>query len=98
MARLAAIGQLVRSRETGGKMTCETGCYLLSAPLTAQRFGDVARAHWGVENGLHWVLEVTMNSRMGRRIPDQIARRFRLRPNAIALRPAHPLANPCPGY
>jgi len=67
---LAAIGQVVRVRETGGKVTSETAYYLLSAPLTAERFGEVARAHWGVENGLHWVLDVTMSEDQSRNRKD----------------------------
>ncbi len=67
---MAAIGQVVRTRETGGKVTTETAYYLLSAPLTAERFGEVARAHWGVENGLHWVLDVTMNEDQSRNRKD----------------------------
>jgi predicted transposase YbfD/YdcC len=27
--------------------------------LDAVRAGDAVRGHWGVENGLHWVLDVT---------------------------------------
>ena len=34
---------------------------MLSTPLSAARFTELARAQWGVENGLHWVLDVTMN-------------------------------------
>jgi len=58
---LAAIGKMVRTREVLGKTTTETSYYLLSTPLSAARFSEVSRAHWGVENGLHWVLDVTMN-------------------------------------
>ena len=58
---LAAIGKMVRTRETQGKTSTETAYYLLSTPLSAARFTEVARAHWGIENGLHWVLDVTMN-------------------------------------
>jgi predicted transposase YbfD/YdcC len=58
---LAAIGKVVRRRELAGKTSTETAYYLLSAPLSAVRFAEVARAHWGIENGLHWVLDVTMN-------------------------------------
>jgi predicted transposase YbfD/YdcC len=58
---LAAIGKMVRMRETRDKTTTETSYYLLSTPLSAARFAEVARAQWGVENGLHWVLDVTMN-------------------------------------
>ena len=34
--------------------------------MTAERFGDVARAHWAVENCLHWMLDVTMNEDQAR--------------------------------
>ena len=58
---LAAIGKMVRTREAQGKTTTEKSYYVLSTPLSAQRFTEVARAQWGIENGLHWVLDVTMN-------------------------------------
>ena len=67
---LAAIGRVVRSREAAGKVSTETAYYLLSTPLSAARFGEVARAHWGVEDGLHWVLDVTMNEERARNRKD----------------------------
>ena len=67
---LAAIGKVARTRETTGKTTTETAYYLLSTPLSPERLHEVARSHWGIENRLHWRLDVTMNedqdrSRMG---------------------------------
>ena len=44
-----------------GKTTSETAYYLLSAPLTAERFNEVVGSHWGVESRLHWRLDVVMN-------------------------------------
>lgn len=58
---LAAIGKVVRTRETAGKTTQETAYYLLSTSLSAERFNEVVRSHWGVENSLHWRLDVVMN-------------------------------------
>ncbi len=58
---LNAIGKVIRIRETGAKVTTETAYYLLSTPLSAERFGHVARSHWAVENSLHWCLDVIMN-------------------------------------
>ena len=58
---LAAIGTVVRTREIKGEAKSETAYYLLSTPLTAERFNEVVRSHWGVENGLHWRLDVVMN-------------------------------------
>jgi predicted transposase YbfD/YdcC len=58
---LQAIGKVVRERQTAEKTTTETAYYLLSAPLTPERFNEVVRQHWGVENSLHWRLDVVMN-------------------------------------
>jgi predicted transposase YbfD/YdcC len=58
---LAAIGKVIRIRETAAKTTTETAYYLLSTALPAERFNEVAREHWGVENRLHWRLDVVMN-------------------------------------
>jgi predicted transposase YbfD/YdcC len=58
---LAAIGKVVRVRETATKTTTETAYYLLSTALSPERFNEVVRSHWGVENRLHWRLDVVMN-------------------------------------
>src|SRR5271165_1801165 len=58
---LAAVGKVVRVRETTDKTTTETAYYLLSTALSAERLNQVVRAHWGVENQLHWRLDVVMN-------------------------------------
>src|SRR5271155_2593588 len=58
---LAAIGKVVRVRETATKTTTETAYYLLSTALSGERFNDVVRSHWGIENCLHWRLDVVMN-------------------------------------
>jgi len=58
---LAAVGKVVRTRETATKTSTETAYYLLSAALSPERFNDVVRSHWGVENRLHWRLDVVMN-------------------------------------
>jgi predicted transposase YbfD/YdcC len=50
-----------RVRETAGKTTAETAYYLLSTPLSPERLNEVVRQHWGVENRLHWRLDVVMN-------------------------------------
>lgn len=58
---LRAIGKVVRVRETAQKTTTETAYYLLSRVLSPERFNEVVRQHWGVENSLHWRLDVVMN-------------------------------------
>ena len=89
---LAAIGRVTRTREAGTKAITETAYYLLSAPLPAERFGKVARAHWDVENGLHWVLDVTMNEDQARNRrghgPQNISLLRRLALNLAKLEPS----------
>ena len=67
---LRAIGKVVRSRETGAKTTTETAYYVLSTPLSAKRFNQVVRSHWGIENRLHWRLDVVMNEDQARNRAD----------------------------
>jgi len=63
---LKAIGKVTRTREINRKATTETAYYLLSTTMTPERLGQIVRAHWGVENSLHWVLDVTMNEDQAR--------------------------------
>ena len=89
---LAAIGKVTRIREATGKTTTETAYYLLSAPLAAERFHEVVRHHWGIENSLHWVLDVTMNEDQSRsrkdHSPENLALLRRLALNLAKLEPS----------
>jgi len=58
---LKAIGKVERKRETADKTATETAYYLLSSELTPERFNEVVRQHWSIENSLHWRLDVVMN-------------------------------------
>ncbi len=40
------------------KTTIETRYYISSLPNNAQKLGKSVRSHWGIENSLHWVLDV----------------------------------------
>jgi predicted transposase YbfD/YdcC len=58
---LAAVGRITRIREISSRTSTETAYYLLSTPLPAERFGQLAAQHGGMQNSLHWVLDVTIN-------------------------------------
>ena len=63
---LAMIG-LVESRvERNGAISVERRYYLSSAKLDAKAFAAAVRAHWGVENRLHWVLDVVFHDDLAR--------------------------------
>lgn len=45
-------------RKTARGAPRERRFYISSLPADAGRLGAAIRAHWGVENGLHWVLDL----------------------------------------
>ena len=59
---LACIGKVTRTRETPGKTEAEIAHYLLSLDMSAERLNAVVRSHRGVENRLHWRLDVVMKA------------------------------------
>ena len=58
-AGLQTIVRVKRVRRLWDKTTKETMFYLSSLPCDAQRIGQAIRVHWGIENQLHWVLDMT---------------------------------------
>ena len=63
---LAMIGRIDSEVERTGKVERETRYYLSSAKLTAEMFGQAVRAHWGIENRLHWMLDVVFREDLAR--------------------------------
>ncbi len=56
---LKAIGIAMSNTLRDGKECCEARYYILSKYLSAKRFAEAGRSHWGIENQLHWQLDVT---------------------------------------
>ena len=57
-AGLQSVGMIEATRQVGGQTTVERRYYLSSLPLGVETFARAVRGHWGVENKLHWVLDV----------------------------------------
>jgi predicted transposase YbfD/YdcC len=55
---VAAVVQVNREREVGRERVTTTHYYMTSYAGTAAELGRWVRGHWGIENGLHWVLDV----------------------------------------
>jgi predicted transposase YbfD/YdcC len=56
---LRSIGMVEAERVVVGEApTVERRYYLSSLPARAKQFGEAVRGHWGIENSLHWVLDV----------------------------------------
>lgn len=90
---LAAVGRIEAWRKAAGKAaTSHVRHFLLSTPMSPDRLLDVARRHWGIENRLHWVLDVVFKedaarNRAGHR-PENISIVRKIALNAIQACPA----------
>ena len=58
---LATIAMVEAQVERAGKISSARRYYLSSATLSAATFARAVRAHWGIENRLHWVLDVVFH-------------------------------------
>jgi predicted transposase YbfD/YdcC len=56
---LRTIGMAIRISKQDGKETSDVRYYINSLRLGVRRFAAAVRGHWGIENTLHWCLDVT---------------------------------------
>ena len=75
-ANLHSLGMVESRREHRGEGGDRTRYYLVSLPADGVRFGEAVRQHWGVENKLHWVLDVSFNEDACRIRKDKGAQTF----------------------
>jgi predicted transposase YbfD/YdcC len=75
-ANLQSVGLVESRREHGEKVEIERRYYLVSLPADGGRFRDAVRQHWGVENQLHWVLDMSFAEDASRIRKDKGAQTF----------------------
>jgi predicted transposase YbfD/YdcC len=56
--KLRSVAMVVAERRIGAEVSRETRYYLTSLPGDAATVGAAVRGHWGIENRLHWVLDI----------------------------------------
>jgi predicted transposase YbfD/YdcC len=64
--KLSAIGMTLSRIQREGKECFAIRYYILSKYLSGRRFAEAVRGHWGIENKLHWQLDVTFQEDQSR--------------------------------
>ena len=87
---LKAVGMIEAVRELNGRTERSVRYFIMSRELAPERLLELVRSHWGIENRLHWVLDVVMDEdRMRNRTgngPECLAAIRRLAPDIARLK------------
>lgn len=73
---IRSFGILVSEVQRKGKISSEVRYVISSLNSNAQRLAETARAHWNIENNLHWVLDVTFDEDASTIRKDHAPRNF----------------------
>jgi predicted transposase YbfD/YdcC len=89
--KLTVVGMCYSERTVNGTTTTETRYFIGSRKAKARAYGKALRAHWGIENNLHWQMDVTFgedaNRVRGRNSTENLAL---IRRMALGLLKQHP--------
>ena len=58
-SKLTSVACIESTREIAGRVETEKRYVISSLPADSHRILHAVRTHWGIENGLHWCLDVT---------------------------------------
>lgn len=90
---LKALGRIEAERSTGGKAVTDARYVALSRKLTPAKMAEVVRAHWSIENQLHWILDVVFDEDAARTrkdyAPENLAVIRRLAQNILRMHPSN---------
>ena len=90
-AKIKVVGMCCRERTVAGKTTTEVNYFIGSRRMTARRCAQALRGHWGIENNLHWQLDVSFGEDSSRIQERHAAENFGvLRKNALSLLKRNP--------
>ena len=89
--QLTTVGMCRRARTVHGRTSEEVWYFIGSRRMAARRYAAALRGHWGIENNLHWQLDVSFHEDASRIENRHGAANFALfRKLALALLKQHP--------
>lgn len=59
-SKLKSVGMVESVRSLNGETTAEIRYFISSLEDNAKQLGNSIRSHWGIENSLHWILDVAL--------------------------------------
>lgn len=96
-AGLTTVGMCFRERTVNGKTTEEIHYFIGSGRLGARKAAKALRGHWGIENNLHWQLDVHLGEDKSRIQERNAARNFAsMRKLALCVLKRHPAQKSIP--
>lgn len=89
--KLSVIGMCIREREQEDKRSEEEHYFIGSRTMNAKSYAGALRGHWGIENNLHWQLDVTFGEDANQVADRNAAQNLAvIRRQALALLKRHP--------
>jgi predicted transposase YbfD/YdcC len=89
--KVAVVGMCHRERTVAGKTSTEVNYFIGSRRLGARKCAQALRGHWGIENNLHWQLDVSFGEDDSRIQEPHAAENFGLlRKTALSLLKRNP--------
>lgn len=76
--KLSSIVRITSTREIGDKISTEQRLYISSLVSNAADFNKYIRQHWGIENSLHWTLDMTFSEDYQRKRNGMASQNFAL--------------------
>lgn len=81
---IRSIAQIESTRLTNGQEQTQTRYYISSLDKSAKELNGLIRSHWGIENSLHWILDVNFDEDKSRKRKGYSSQNFALT-NKIAI-------------
>jgi predicted transposase YbfD/YdcC len=73
---LKTVARIRSERRIGEKVEIKTRYFISSLCLNAKAFLKAKRSHWGIENRLHWILDIAFREDMSRVRKDHAPENF----------------------